>query len=334
MTTGKKLKIGAILPHTKLFGGVKRFFELGNVFINHGNEFCVFTPDGIAPEWYPDSCPVEKLSRLKTYQLDAIFLTETDFLQEWIHASATLKIFYHIGPRPKLTEVLKHKEIIVFVNSSNMYEFDKKKYGITAVKALGGIHIHDSCNNELVRKESNPFTVMAYGRLSRKGKGASLVVKACEKLYKKGYNVKLLLFDYPLDADSREKINKFRCKLPFEFVVNHPVTENNELFRRADVFVAAEKKGGWSNTAAEALAAGVPLVGTATGTKDFLIHKKTGLVVWRHPYFIRKAIEKLINDPDMAQRLAINGRKKIAEFDWERLAGFIESYISKRLTIG
>jgi glycosyltransferase involved in cell wall biosynthesis len=90
--------------------------------------------------------------------------------------------------------------------------------------------------------------------------------------------------------------------------------------------VAAEKKGGWSNTAAEALAAGVPVIGTKIGTRDFLIDMETGIKVWRHPYFIRRAIEKLIRQPALAQTLAANGRKKIEDFSWKKLADFIEAY--------
>ena len=328
-TSARPLTMGAILPHSRLFGGVKRFFELGNVFRDHGHRFIIFTPEGIPPEWFSDPCRVETLNNLASYQLDALFITEPDFLEHLMAARSRLKIFYHVGPRAKLDGVLKSKEVIVFVNSTNMYALDKRRYGIEAVRALGGIHVPDL--PRAGRDDGAPFTVMAYGRLTRKGKGTSLVVKACEKLYKRGYNIKLLLFDSPVDKLSREKIGKFKCAVPFEFVVDHPVSKNNELFSRADVFVAAEKKGGWSNTAAEALAAGVPLVGTATGTRDFLIHHVTGLLVWRHPYFIRKAIEKLINDPDLGRTLASNGRKKIAEFNWENLGRFIESYVSSRL---
>lgn len=323
------LAMGVILPHTKIFGGVKRFLELGKAFTQHGNEFIVFTPEGTTPDWYRGSCRGEKLSNLPHYQLDALFFTQVEFLSDLLNANAKLKILYHIGPRVILNRVLKHKEIIILANSSNMFELDKRKYGIKPVKAYGGIHIPEL--NEVKRHEDEPFKVMAYGRLSRKGKGTSLVVKACEKLYRKGYNVKLLLFDSPIDQASLEKIENFRCKVPFEFIVNHPVQDNHELFNRADVFVAAEKKGGWSNTAAEALASGIPLIGTSIGTKDFLIHAETGLRVWRHPYFIRKAIEKLINDPELAKRLATNGRKKIKEFNWETLSEFIESFVRSRL---
>lgn len=43
----RKLTMAAILPHTKLFGGVKRFLELGSVFESHGHRFLVFTPEAL-----------------------------------------------------------------------------------------------------------------------------------------------------------------------------------------------------------------------------------------------------------------------------------------------
>lgn len=328
-TVRSGLTMGVILPHTKIFGGVKRFFELGSIFWQHGHTLIVFTPDGIRPEWYDYPSAVEPLAELAQYQLDAIFLTQPEFLDIFVKAPSKLKILYHVGPRVKLKEVLKHKDVIVFANSSNMFDLDKRKYGIEPIKAFGGIHVPDRLPRH--RREGDPFVVMAYGRLSRKGKGTSLVVKACEKLHRMGYHIKLLLFDSPLDESSREKIRKFRCKVPFEFVVDHPVQQNDMLFARADAFVAAEKKGGWSNTAAEALASGVALIGTSTGTKDFLRHNVTGLLVWRHPYFIRKALQKLIEDPGLRERLASAGREKIKEFDWENLSKGIESFIKSRL---
>ena len=36
------MHLGVILPHTKLYGGVKRFLELGNIFIELGHTFTVY----------------------------------------------------------------------------------------------------------------------------------------------------------------------------------------------------------------------------------------------------------------------------------------------------
>ena len=319
----RPLTVGAILPHAKLFGGVKRFFELKKMFTRKSHQFLIFTPDGMPPKWL-SSEETLKLDEINQYDFDALFITNENFLPQLVQSKARLKILYHVGPRATLHQAIRTKGITIFANSTNMYELDKRNYGIEAVKAFGGVHLPLQTKTEFFGK---PFTVMAFGRLSRKGKGTSLVVKACESLYRKGYPIKLLLFDTPIDEMSEEKIKNFTCSLPFEFVINHPVERNFELFQRADVFVAAEKTGGWSNTAAEALAAGVPLIGTTTGTKDFLIHGHTGLIVWRHSYFIRRALEKLLCDPELARRLAANGRMKIEQFGWPGLADFIERYI-------
>jgi glycosyltransferase involved in cell wall biosynthesis len=322
-------KFAVILPHTLLFGGVRRFFELGEIFIRHGHQMIVFTPEGKSPDWFQFSGTVDSLNNLRNYSLDCLFTTEDKFLQHLPDADSRLKIFYHVGPRASLKEVKKHKEIIVFSNSTNMYLHDKKKYGLETVKALGGVHIPATAKE--IKLPQDPFTIMCYGRLSRKGKGTGIVVKAAEQLYKQGHNVRLILFDAPLDNKGRKQIADFKPKLPFEFVIDHPVEKNEELFKRADVFVAVEKKGGWSNTAAEALAAGIPLVASNTGTNDFLTGGVTGLKVWRHWFFVKRAIRKLMNDVELQKTLASNGREKMKTLSWESLAEFIMNFVKDKI---
>jgi glycosyltransferase involved in cell wall biosynthesis len=320
----KALKIGVVLPTTKLFGGVRRFFELGKLWKVHATELIIFTPDGLPAPWFNGRITVEKLNTILNYTLDAIFFTETTFLEDILRSNAKIKIFYHVGPRVKLGPVLKHENIRIWANSAGMAKHDKDKYGIEPESAIGGVHLADPVkySNEKFT-ERNPFVVMAFGRLSRKGKGTMLVVRACEKLFKNGVPVKLLLYDTPIDAKSEKLIRDFKTKVPFEFVLNHPVDDNPSLFKRAHVFVSAEGKGGWSNSSAEAMAAGVPVIGTKIGTTDFLKDGVTGLVVWRFSYFIRKAILRLYLDNGLRIQLAENGRKEIEKFSWKKLAEII-----------
>lgn len=322
-------KFAVILPHTLLFGGVRRFFELGEIFIKNGHQMFVFTPEGKAPDWFHFSGTVDTLNNLPNYSLDCLFITEHVFLQNLLDAQSGIKVFYHVGPRASLKEVMKHKEVIVFSNSTNMYLHDKKKYGLETVKARGGVHIPSTAKE--IKGPQDPFVIMCYGRLSRKGKGTGIVVKAAEQLYKEGANVKLLLFDTPLDEKGRAQIAAFKPNVPFEFIVDHPVEQNAELFKRADVFVAVEKKGGWSNTAAEALSAGIPLVASNTGTNDFLVDGVTGLKVWRYSFFVKRAIKKLMKDIELQKTLAANGREKMKTLSWESLAGFIMNFVKERM---
>ena len=97
------------------------------------------------------------------------------------------------------------------------------------------------------------------------------------------------------------------------------------LFSRADVFVSAERRAGWANTAAEAMACRLPVVCTASGSRDFAIHRQTALVVpLASPFLIRRQIRRLILEPGLRERLAAAGYERIKLFTWEALAERLE----------
>ena len=170
---------------------------------------------------------------------------------------------------------------------------------------------------------------MAYGRLAERVKGTKYVVRACEKLYKKGYNVKLLLFDTAVNEKAQRLIDNFTTTVPFDFIQNHPFDKNSELFNRADVFVAAEDEGhaGWANTVAEAMSCGLPVVATPAGTKDLIFDEETGLSTRRNSYSIRKRLQRLIADQALRERLGKAARARIENYDWRRLAEQIEAHL-------
>jgi glycosyltransferase involved in cell wall biosynthesis len=335
MTPEKRLTLGVILPHTKIFGGVKRFFEIGNILISKGHRFTVFTPEGKAPDWFPFQGEVMALTHLSHHSFDALFITEPEYLDHLRDAKTALRIFYAVLQRRYIRKVAAEDDLIVFANSGSLYEYLRGDARANVVKCIGGIDAAKfQFRARAARKPTQPFVVLAYGRFYRRKKGTSLVVKACEKLYKNGYDLKLILFDAPVDDVARKKVEAFKCKLPFEFFMDYPVDQIADLYHKADLFVSAERNAGWSNTSAEAMACGVPVVATPSGTKDFLVHGETGLVVWRHPWFIQRAIKKLYNDEKLRSALSLNARKKIEGFSWKNLAENIEGYIARKCCNG
>lgn len=176
-----------------------------------------------------------------------------------------------------------------------------------------------------------PFTVLVYGRFYRKKKGVQLVVRACESLYRQGYNIRLILFDAPVDEKARAQVKSFTANVPFQFYVDHPVEDLAAIYHQADVFVSAERGGGWSNTAAEAMACGVPVIATTSGTMDFLIDGVTGLRVYRFSWSIRHAIRKLYTNDRLRESLAEQGYEKIKAFTWAHVAASLERFARKAL---
>jgi|WetSurSiteA1Bulk_404760.scaffolds.fasta_scaffold04327_4 glycosyltransferase involved in cell wall biosynthesis len=315
------MNIGAILPHTYLYGGVKRFIELGRAFQNKGHRFTIYTPSGAPPEWTRHDLRYATFDDLKHDYNDMLFITDRKNKDILTGADAQYKIFYHVSLRHKARTMIKDKRLHTFACSTNIYRYDKRWFRTTPFLAMGGI------NNDLFyaretrdRKQEEPFTILFYGRLSEHQKGSGLVVKACERLYKKYPFIRLLLFDTPVNRTMSAVNEAFTTCVPFEFVMNHPVEKNVELFHRADIFVSAEKQAGWANTVAEAMACGIPVVTTHSGTLDMIVDGETGIFVGRNARSISKGIEKLILSVDLRRKLSANGSRYIRQFDWKILA--------------
>lgn len=327
----KQLKIGVLLPHTKLYGGVKRFLELGNCFAKEGHQPFVFTPHADAPEWFDYKGAIRSFDQINDTKPDVLFFTEPRYIPQVSGSNARLKIFYFVRANENLNKIKKDKSIRFFANSTNLVNLAKRKYNVEVFPAIGGINLSQYYPKNMKRQGERPFTVLAYGRISEKRKGTSYVVNACEKLHKKGYHIKLLLFETPQNEKMEKAIRGFKTSVPHQVILNHPVDRNVEIFHQADVFAGPEKKAGWANTVVEAMASGIPVIASESGTNDFLFHEQTGLVVTRNTRNVKNAILRLMNDEKLRMKLSKNGRKKVEEFDWQKLANRIMDYILEEL---
>lgn len=246
------MTLGVLLPHTKLYGGVKRFLELGNIFVAKGHRFIVFTPDGAGPTWFDFKGEMSTFSRINEFTLDALWTTTPEMMPMVKASGARHKIFYHVRKRERISNLMKDKDVEVFACSTNIYEYDLKKYHRKTFKAIGGVTVANYQPKQSYEVKGRPFVVMAYGRIVERVKGTHYVVSACEKLYAQGYDIKLLLYDTPVDDNAARRLKEFKCKCPLEFVIGHPFDRNSELFNRADCFVSAENPhySGWNNSVA------------------------------------------------------------------------------------
>jgi glycosyltransferase involved in cell wall biosynthesis len=95
----------------------------------------------------------------------------------------------------------------------------------------------------------------------------------------------------------------------------------------SDVFVRTSRSEGMGNSFIEALAAGIPIIGTPVGgIVDFLSHRETGLVVDKdNPYAISRAIHELVTNPELSRYIVKNGKELILKkYQWDDIAGRME----------
>jgi glycosyltransferase involved in cell wall biosynthesis len=159
--------------------------------------------------------------------------------------------------------------------------------------------------------------ILAVGRLIEK-KGLADLVEACGLLAGRGVGVQLeIAGDGPLRrelevmaAGSGAQV-KFHGSLPHEAVL--------ELYRRASVFclpcvvASTGDRDGLPTSVLEAMALGVPVVTTdVNGLRELVVDGQTGLVVpERDPVALADALDRLLGDALLADRLAACGRQLV-----------------------
>jgi len=95
-----------------------------------------------------------------------------------------------------------------------------------------------------------------------------------------------------------------------------------DLLASFDVYVLPSLYEGLPHSLLEAMAAGVPVVTTATGgSEEAVEHERTGLLVpLRDPHALAAAIIRLLDDPAAARAMAERGQRRVHErYSTERL---------------
>ena len=91
---------------------------------------------------------------------------------------------------------------------------------------------------------------------------------------------------------------------------------------KADVFVLTSRYEGFGNVLVEAMACGVPVVATSTaGTREIISVGEDGLLVDRHePAAVAAALERLLNDAGLRQRMSQTARRHAERYRTEVIA--------------
>ncbi len=106
--------------------------------------------------------------------------------------------------------------------------------------------------------------------------------------------------------------------------------ERDELFATAAIQLMPSRFEGFGLAAAEAMAAGVPLVAAAVGSLPEVVDSPNGgvLIPPSDPAELAAAAEKLLDDPAARDALSRSARESARRFDWDSVAeahfGFIQ----------
>ncbi len=339
--TNYAFDFAVLLPGIGVFGGIRRFLEIGNELVRRGHNFTIYHPDGNPPDWLPFIGEVRPLDKLSGNKHQILICNDPPLLGRFREANADLKLFYFVLENIRGEHLIaRDKQWICLANSSGMARHLKRWYRVKAEQVIGGINLDRFKPQKVDRPDE--YRILTFGRLSRRKKGVPIVVRAAESFARSlkksrhydGRPVRLVLFDHVGHGNERDPRDGFDCNLPFDFHVNLSQEELARLYSSCDVYVSAEKRAGWANTVAEAMACGLPVVCTKSGARDLAFHMETAYVSRRHHWFVGRGITALHNNPGLAREMSENAREHVGSFSWSSVADQLLDVVLRRLNTG
>ncbi len=175
-----------------------------------------------------------------------------------------------------------------------------------------------------VAANGSMINIISVGSLLEK-KGHEILIDACAQLAAKGYSFQCnIVGNGYLRESLQARIDSLGLQETVFLVGAKNQLEVQDLYLESDIFVLAcviAKSGdrdGMPNVLLEAMAMELPVITTpVTGNVELVHHQKNGWLVPSHDASaLASAIEALIKDPDLRERLGKEGRQTIlAEFD-------------------
>lgn len=175
------------------------------------------------------------------------------------------------------------------------------------------------------------------GRLDRQ-KGSLEFVEAAAEVLKTYPQARFVLVGgntidgqvHEFDREVRQRIRDL--DLPPQTVILTDFRRDiPEVLNTLDVFVMPSYEENFANVLLEALASGVPCIGTDSGgTPEILDHGRTGLLCEpKSSPALAQAMAKLIREPHLRSELATAARSKaLGEYDMKKVFGRIEALVT------
>jgi glycosyltransferase involved in cell wall biosynthesis len=123
------------------------------------------------------------------------------------------------------------------------------------------------------------------------------------------------------ELKNKVEIMNLKGRVDFAGFVDHSQMPHH--FSRADIFIRPSLSEGMGNSFLEAMAAKLPIIGTPVGgIPDFLNNEETGLFCKPNdPQSIVEVVKKLIDNPNLREKLIANGSALVKEkYDWNLIA--------------
>ncbi len=182
------------------------------------------------------------------------------------------------------------------------------------------------------KKPVNQPVVLCTSRFGAR-KGVKYLVKAIKRVKKEVSDVKLILIGRGEQETELKQITKdlgLTENIVFKGQVNRE--QMAKTYQQASLFVLPSLAESLANSLLEAMASGLPVIGTNSGGNPELIDKKSGyLVKPKDVTDLTRAMIKILKDKKLRIKMGQNSLKKIKSLTWTNAASkYLKIYLRER----
>jgi glycosyltransferase involved in cell wall biosynthesis len=166
-------------------------------------------------------------------------------------------------------------------------------------------------------EERSPRIAMAFSKVP--AKASSDGIEALEIVRERYPDIKVVVFGATNVRPSIPKWIEYHCNPPQDFIVR-------EIYNKSSIFMSSSRSEGWSLPPAEAATCGCAMVAADSGgIREYLENGVTGMLSQPSaPKSLAENLCLLLANDGLRVRLAQAGRKRVAEFNWDRSASLLE----------
>ena len=324
----RRLKIAYILPDLSITGGAAVVLQHTNRLLKRGHDVMVAAPGGgpLSIDWFPgQSVPVVKLCALPE-GIDLLVATQWSTAFEAAGLKARHKCYFVQSDETRFYE----KDSFLFHGAAtsylmNYHFFTEAKWiqkWLQEGYKKTAAHIPNGLDREIF------FPVRP---LKAKGGRVRVLLEGNIKLGFKGMDTAFEIVQDMEDVEvwcvssSGKPKPHWRCDMFFKAVT---MDKMRDIYSSCDILLKVSRVEGFFGPPLEMMACGgVCVVGRVSGYDEYIIDGENALVV--DPLDIkgaREAVERLMHDMTLREKLRQNGLATAAGWDWEASIDKLERF--------
>ncbi len=233
-----------------------------------------------------------------------------------IHGFHRLSLFRKIFKFPGVFTIAVSKSVKKHLVKD--FGFNEKKLRVV----YNGIDIEGFLVNKIKKRDiqfnDNPFLIGVLGRISEE-KGQFLAVETIKEISKKFSNIYLLISG---KGRLKEKLKCFIKEIGMDSKVEFYDVNADEFLERVDLLIVPSKKEGFGYSIVEAFVKEVPVIGyNVGGISEIIKDKQNGILFYEYnKTALSDAIEEIISNHTLRQKIISNAKKDVELFSMRRMA--------------